>query len=73
LTATRLHPFFGVRSIPREKTRLFLGSSPDYRGSTNVCEAVHDVVAGTAVAADDFLHGRGDGQDLGAASTRRPR
>ena len=38
--AWTLRPFFGVRSIPGAETRFFLGSSPDYRGSTNFYEAV---------------------------------
>ena len=41
--AWTLRPFFGVRSIPGDQTRFFLGSSPDYRGSTNFYEAVRDV------------------------------
>ena len=57
--AWTLRPFFGVRSIPGAETRFFLGSSPDYRGSTNFYEAVYDVVAGTRIQADYFLHGRG--------------
>lgn len=31
-----------------------------YRGSTNFYEAVYDVAAGTKLAADDTLRGRGD-------------
>lgn len=57
--AWTLRPFFGVRSIPGAETRFFLGSSPDYRGSTNFYEAVYDVAVGTQVAAGYFLHGRG--------------
>ena len=57
--AWTLRPFFGVRSIPADQTRFFLGSSPDYRGSTNFYEAVYDVVVGTRIQADYFLHGRG--------------
>jgi hypothetical protein len=57
--AWTLRPFFGVRSIPADQTRFFLGSSPDYRGSTNFYEAVYDVAVGTRIQADYFLHGRG--------------
>jgi hypothetical protein len=57
--AWTLRPFFGVRSIPGDQTRFFLGSSPDYRGSTNFYEAVYDVAVGTRIQADYFLHGRG--------------
>src|ERR1051325_8200761 len=38
--AWTLRPFFGVRSIPGAETRFFLGSAPDYRGSTNFYEGV---------------------------------
>ena len=58
--AWTLRPFFGVRSIPGAETRLFLGSSPDYRGATNFFEAVRNVVAPAAPLATDYtLHGRG--------------
>jgi hypothetical protein len=57
--AWTLRPFFGVRSIPGAETRFFLGSSPDYRGSTNFYEAVRDVIAASPVAADYTEHGRG--------------
>ena len=48
--AWTLRPFFGVRSIPGAETRFFLGSSPDYRGSTNFYEAVYDVVTAPPLA-----------------------
>ena len=57
--AWTLRPFFGVRSIPGAETRFFLGSSPDYRGSTNFYEAVYNVVAAAPLAADYTRHGRG--------------
>ena len=57
--AWTLRPFFGVRSIPADETRFFLGSSPDYRGSTNFYEAVWRVVLPTPLAPDYTLHGRG--------------
>ena len=57
--AWTLRPFFGVRSIPGSETRFFLGSSPDYRGSTNFYEAVYNVVAPPPLAPDYFLRGRG--------------
>jgi hypothetical protein len=57
--AWTLRPFFGVRSIPGAETRFFLGSSPDYRGSTNFYEAVYNVVAPAPLAADYTRHGRG--------------
>jgi hypothetical protein len=57
--AWTLRPFFGVRSIPGAETRFFLGSSPDYRGATNVYEAVANVVAPAPLAADYTRHGRG--------------
>jgi hypothetical protein len=57
--AWTLRPFFGVRSIPGSETRLFLGSSPDYRGATNIFEAVRNVVAPPPLAADYTRHGRG--------------
>ncbi len=57
--AWTLRPFFGVRSIPGAETRFFLGSSPDYRGSTNFYEAVYDVVTRPPLASDYVLRGRG--------------
>jgi hypothetical protein len=57
--AWTLRPFFGVRSIPGAETRFFLGSSPDYRGSTNFYEAVYNVVAPPPLPSDYVLHGRG--------------
>jgi hypothetical protein len=57
--AWTLRPFFGVRSIPGAETRFFLGSSPDYRGSTNFYEAVYNIVAAAPLAADYTRHGRG--------------
>ena len=58
--AWTLRPFFGVRSIPGDKTRFFLGSSPDYRGSTNFSEAVYHLVAPPPLAADYTRRGRGE-------------
>ena len=58
--AWTLRPFFGVRSIPADQTRFFLGSSPDYRGSTNFYEAVRDTITRPPLASDYVLHGRGD-------------
>ena len=58
--AWTLRPFFGVRSIPADQTRFFLGASADYRGSTNFYEAVYNVVAPPPLASDYFLRGRGD-------------
>ena len=57
--AWTLRPFFGVRSIPGEKTRFFLGSAPDYRGSTNFYEAVRDVVTEPRLAPDYIQRGTG--------------
>ena len=57
--AWTLRPFFGVRSIPGAETRFFLGSAPDYHGSTNFYEAVWHVVRPPRLAADYTLHGRG--------------
>jgi hypothetical protein len=57
--AWTLRPFFGVRSIPGAETRFFLGSSPDYRGSTNFYEAVRDVVTRRPLVSDYTLYGRG--------------
>jgi hypothetical protein len=57
--AWTLRPFFGVRSIPGAETRFFLGSAPDYRGSTNFYEAAWHVVSPPPLAADYTLHGRG--------------
>jgi hypothetical protein len=57
--AWTLRPFFGVRSIPGAETRFFLGSAPDYRGATNFYEAVYNVVARPALAADYTSRGRG--------------
>ena len=57
--AWTLRPFFGVRSIPAAETRFFLGSSPDYRGSTNFYEAVSNLLAPPPLARDYTLHGRG--------------
>jgi hypothetical protein len=54
-----LRPFFGVASIPGEKTRFFLGAAPDYRGSTNFYEAVYHLVAPPPLAHDYTLRGRG--------------
>ena len=57
--AWTLRPFFGVRSIPGDQTRFFLGSSPDYRGATNFYEAVYDVIARTPLTLDYVQRGRG--------------
>jgi len=57
--AWTLRPFFGVRSIPGDETRFFLGSAPDYRWATNFYEAVYDVIAPPPLAADYVRHGRG--------------
>ncbi len=57
--AWTLRPFFGVRSIPGAETRFFLGSSPDYRGSTNFYEAVGDVITRAPLASDYVRRGRG--------------
>lgn len=57
--AWTLRPFFGVRSIPGDQTRFFLGSSPDYRGATNFYEAVRNVVVPPPLAADYTARGRG--------------
>jgi hypothetical protein len=57
--AWTLRPFFGVRSIPGAETRFFLGSSPDYRGSTNFYEAVGDVITRAPLRADYTKYGRG--------------
>ena len=57
--AWTLRPFFGVRSIPADQTRFFLGSSPDYRGATNFYEAVRDVITRPPLASDYVLRGRG--------------
>src|SRR6185436_10436266 len=57
--AWTLRPFFGVRSISGAETRFFLGSAPDYSGSTNFYEAVYNVVAPAPLAADYTRHGRG--------------
>ena len=57
--AWTLRPFFGVRSIPGAETRFFLGSSPDYRGSTNFYEAVYDLVVRPPLSPDYVRRGRG--------------
>ena len=57
--AWTLRPFFGVRSIPGAQTRFFLGSAPDYRGSTNFYEAVYHVVRPAPLAPGYTLRGRG--------------
>jgi hypothetical protein len=57
--AWTLRPFFGVRSISGAETRFFLGSAPDYRGSTNFYEAVYHVVRPPPLAPDYTLRGRG--------------
>jgi hypothetical protein len=57
--AWTLRPFFGVRSIPGAETRFFLGSSPDYRGSTNFYEAVRDAFTRPALRVDYTRYGRG--------------
>jgi hypothetical protein len=57
--AWTLRPFFGVRSIPADGTRFFLGSSADYRGSTNFYEALWRVVRPAPLAPDYTLRGRG--------------
>jgi hypothetical protein len=57
--AWTLRPLFGVRSIPGDQTRFFLGSAPDYRGATSFYEAVYDVVAAPPLAPDYTARGRG--------------
>jgi hypothetical protein len=57
--AWTLRPFFGVRSIPGDQTRFFLGSAPDYRGATNFYEAAYNVIAPPPLAADYVRRGRG--------------
>lgn len=57
--AWTLRPFFGVRSIPGEQTRLFFGSLPDYRGSTNFYEAVRDAITQPRLASDYIQRGTG--------------
>jgi hypothetical protein len=57
--AWTLRPFFGVRSIPADQTRFFLGASPDYRGATNFFEAVANVIVPAPLSSDYTQHGRG--------------